>query len=304
MTRTRTLLILGVFMLSLAVLAGLEWNINDPVRTEGQMVTGALDKTVLPLPEKDSSLSTSLPETSTASNGVFVPLDNGTLRGESGSSLDMTGMRGNSGQPLASAVSAASPSAPSAVEQVPSADTESRGSTAPNATAAPVPLNTPAPSIVSDVATSTMPALETEKVASRETAENRISSEPVRKERVAQRPARAGEFVLTARAPKLAAGQKGASSQLTVGKSVMLQVKGTDTLKTKTLLLRNPDRFVVDLEGNWGIGIPQVPDGLWLKDIRQGRNNNMTRIVFDLARKPTSTSVQNVDARTVEIEIH
>lgn len=303
MTRTRTLLILGVFMLSLAVLAGLEWNINDPVRTEGQMVTGALDKTILPLPEKDSSLSSPLPETSAASNGVFVPLDNGTLRGESGSSLDMTGMRGNGSQSFESAGSASSPVTPSAVEQVTTADTKSRGTTELNATAAPVPPNAPAPSVVSDAATSTMPAPEAEKVASRETAENRIASEPVRKERVAQRTARAGEFVLTARAPKLTAGQKGASSQLTVGKSVTLQVKGTDTLKTKTLLLRNPDRFVVDLEGNWGIGIPQIPDGLWLKDIRQGRNNNMTRIVFDLARKPTSTSVQNVDARTVEIEI-
>ena len=44
MNRTRTLLIIGVFMLSLAVLAALEFRVQDEPPSEGQMVTGSLSK--------------------------------------------------------------------------------------------------------------------------------------------------------------------------------------------------------------------------------------------------------------------
>ena len=54
MNRTRTLLVLGVFMLSLAVLAALEFRVQDEAPTEGQMVTGSLSKDVPALPKLPS----------------------------------------------------------------------------------------------------------------------------------------------------------------------------------------------------------------------------------------------------------
>lgn len=57
-------------------------------------VTGTLDRNVPPAPETVSSpQEDSLATGTSSSSGVFVPLDNGTLRGESGSLLDMTGTR-------------------------------------------------------------------------------------------------------------------------------------------------------------------------------------------------------------------
>ena len=83
MNRTRTLLIIGVFMLSLAVLAALEFRVQDEPPSEGQMVTGSLSKDMPSLPK--------LPSLGGSENrgGILVPLDNGTLRGST-APLDMS----------------------------------------------------------------------------------------------------------------------------------------------------------------------------------------------------------------------
>ena len=84
MNRTRTLLIIGVFMLSLAVLAALEFRVQDEPPSEGQMVTGSLSKYMPALPKLPS-----LGDSEGNKGGVLVPLDNGTLRG-SAAPLDMS----------------------------------------------------------------------------------------------------------------------------------------------------------------------------------------------------------------------
>lgn len=72
MNRTRTLLIIGVFMLSLAVLAALEFRVQDEPPSEGQMVTGSLSKDMPALPKLPS-----LGDSEGNKGGVLVPLDNG-----------------------------------------------------------------------------------------------------------------------------------------------------------------------------------------------------------------------------------
>ena len=84
MNRTRTLLIIGVFMLSLAVLAALEFRVQDEPPSEGQMVTGSLSKDMPALPKLPS-----LGDSEGNKGGVLVPLDNETLRG-SAAPLDMS----------------------------------------------------------------------------------------------------------------------------------------------------------------------------------------------------------------------
>ena len=290
MTRTRTLLIIGVFMLSLAVLAGLEWRIQDPVRTEGQMVTGTLDRNVPPAPETVSSpQEDSLATGTSSSSGVFVPLDNGTLRGESGSLLDMTGTRPS---PLQTAAPEHIGAAPLSAE-TPFVPEDPSGQI--SGTTAEAPVSSPMVSRPEGVSAPSAP-LQAEE-------ERSLSRAPAGKKNVVRAESSSGEFTLTARIPPLAAGQKGASSRLEVGKNVVFQMKGSGALKVRTMLLREPDRFVIDVEGNWGIGIPRVPDGLWLKGIRVGHGKDTTRIVFDLTRKPVSATAKNVDTKTVEVEI-
>ena len=63
-------------MLSLAVLAALEFRVQDEPPSEGQMVTGSLSKDMPALPKLPS-----LGDPEGNKGGVLVPLDNGTLRG-------------------------------------------------------------------------------------------------------------------------------------------------------------------------------------------------------------------------------
>lgn len=74
-------------MLSLAVLAALEFRVQDEPPSEGQMVTGSLSKDMPALPKLPS-----LGDSEGNKGGVLVPLDNGTLRG-SAAPLDMSAIR-------------------------------------------------------------------------------------------------------------------------------------------------------------------------------------------------------------------
>lgn len=285
MNRMRTLLVIGVFMLSLAVLAALEWRVQEPVASEGQMVTGSLSKEVPSLPQ--------LPDLSTVENGkgVLVPLDNGTLRGSTGSALDM----------------------------VAKAPTETSSPTAPE-TAAPAASETPAeapqagPAPVGDIApvgtfNETSPAPVEEKAPQEEPkAEPRKPETPAKAEAEKKQPsapAKSSAVVLTTKAPaKLEAGQTAITgTRLELDKDVVFRMTGAAPLKFKTMLLKDPHRYVGDLQGKWGIQVPRVPKDLWIKDIRVGHHEGATRLVFELTRAPESAKVVQINANTVEVRI-
>ena len=111
--------------------------------------------------------------------------------------------------------------------------------------------------------------------------------------------------VLTTKAPaKLAAGQTAiTATRLELGKSVVFRMSGAAPIKTKTLLLKEPNRYVVDLQGNWGIELPRVPKELWISGIRMGHHEESTRLVFELTRAPVSAKVVKINNTTVEVRI-
>ena len=117
--------------------------------------------------------------------------------------------------------------------------------------------------------------------------------------------AKEGVVVLTTKAPaKLAAGQTAiAATRLELGKSVVFRMTGAAPIKTKTLLLKDPNRYVVDLQGNWGIQLPRVPKDLWISGIRLGHHEESTRLVFELTRAPVSAKVVKINNTTVEVRI-
>lgn len=249
MNRTRTLLIIGVFMLSLAVLAALEFRVQDEPPSEGQMVTGSLSKDMPALPKLPS-----LGDPEGNKGGVLVPLDNGTLRG-SAAPLDMSA--------------------------IPPDEETPAGKDTPE-TAAPA----------------ADPAVSAEKPA--EKPQPKVSEPKQEKEQ-----AKEGVVVLTTKAPaKLAAGQTAiTATRLELGKSVVFRMTGAAPIKTKTLLLKDPNRYVVDLQGNWGIQLPRVPKDLWISGIRLGHHEESTRLVFELTRAPVSAKVVKINNTTVEVRI-
>jgi hypothetical protein len=68
------------------------------------------------------------------------------------------------------------------------------------------------------------------------------------------------------------------------------------------MLLRNPDRLVLDFDGQWNVSVPVVPQNKLIKAVRVGRQADATRMVIDLHRAPASyrlvkTSPQGLDVR-------
>jgi hypothetical protein len=69
-----------------------------------------------------------------------------------------------------------------------------------------------------------------------------------------------------------------------------------------SMLLRNPDRLVLDFAGQWNVHAPSVPQNKVIKAVRVGRQADSTRMVIDLHRVPASyrlikTSPQGLDVR-------
>ena len=257
MNRTRTLLIIGVFMLSLAVLAALEFRVQDEPPSEGQMVTGSLSKDMPALPKLPS-----LGDSEGNKGGVLVPLDNGTLRGGT-APLDMSAIP-------------------------------------PDEETAPAGKDTPE-SPVSEAA----PAVTAEKSAPAPVGEIAPADTFAEKPKQEKEQAKEGVVVLTTKAPaKLAAGQTAiTATRLELGKSVVFRITGAAPIKTKTLLLKDPNRYVVDLQGNWGIQLPRVPKDLWISGIRLGHHEETTRLVFELTRAPVSAKIVKINNTTVEVRI-
>ena len=267
MNRTRTLLIIGVFMLSLAVLAALEFRVQDEPPSEGQMVTGSLSKDMPALPKLPS-----LGDSEGNKGGVLVPLDNGTLRG-SAAPLDMSAIPPDEETPAGKDTpETAAPAADPAVSAEKPAPAP-RGEIAPADTFTEKPAEKPQPKV----------------------------SEPQQDKEQATE----GGVVLTTKAPaKLAAGQTAiTATRLELGKSVVFRMTGAAPIKTKTLLLKDPNRYVVDLQGNWGIQLPRVPKDLWISGIRLGHHEESTRLVFELTRAPVSAKVVKINTTTVEVRI-
>ncbi|MEG2140807.1 MAG: hypothetical protein RRY20_08490, partial [Bilophila sp.] len=249
MTRTRTLIIIGVFMLCLAVLAALEFRTEDSVLSEGQMVTGSVSKDVSVMPS-DAQVAPpqqmpAVPEAETK-GGVLVPLDNGTLRGTSGTTLDMTntaqtdaaGSPSPQGAtPLAVAPTATPPAVPAVTAQH---QKEEKATHTPEVK----------PAATKDPAKTAPPAKTT---PSKKTTPAKVETPPAK---TTNAPA-----VQTTKAPvKLVGNQKAITkARLKVDKGVSFRITGAAALTAKTLLLENPDRYVVDLQGEWGISLPKVP---------------------------------------------
>lgn len=309
MTRTRTLVIIGCFMLVLAILAALELRSGESVLSEGQTVTGTLSKdsppsalqpglSSTPVPGAESAQATlpegSLPAREPASSAI-LPLDNGTLRA---SAPESTPLSPAASTPPSTLTPQTAPDQAATPVAEPAREAARDAATTPPSPVKAVPAQPDPPkepAAATRTATSTAPVKQDSPQAE---ATSAVTEQPELKT--------GGHRIITTRAPeKLQPGESAVTwTHLELeGKQVLFRFTGAGPLDGKGFFLPEPPRYVVDLQGSWGIQLPKVPNNDLLKAIRAGRHEGNTRLVFDLSRPLTNCQVLKANKETLEVRI-
>ena len=74
----------------------------------------------------------------------------------------------------------------------------------------------------------------------------------------------------------------------TLDDAVAVRLDGSEEISYSSMQLKGPDRLVVDLEGDWAIRAPGVPNNKFVSNVRIGKQGDKTRIVIDLRQTPGS----------------
>lgn len=89
-------------------------------------------------------------------------------------------------------------------------------------------------------------------------------------------------------------------------KGATIRVTGNGPLNYKSMILENPDRFVIDLDGDWQFpSNTGVPKNEFVNSLRVGKMGDKTRVVIDLKEKPRVSRVlpgKNGDSVDVRLD--
>ena len=109
------------------------------------------------------------------------------------------------------------------------------------------------------------------------------------------------------KAEKTAAPRERSISRFVVfarDKGATVRLTGNAPLRYKSMNLSNPERVVVDLEGQWQIKAPGVPGNPLVSNVRVGKMGDKTRVVIDLKEKPRTTRlVLAKDGNTLDVRV-
>lgn len=321
MNRTRALVIIGCFMLVLAVLAALDLRRDSPpsVATHEQMVTGTLDRHIV------AGNTTIMPENSIDSSSKeekLVSLESTTLRpspmpaeqlpripdfvehqaplhvAQQQTEQPIEPIRKTQQEP--SPLTSSSPIAThtSNLTSPPRPDITTKADSPHVAPPMPVPLKEQP----------TMQEKRMDTLSPKEKTQEKLKEQQHSKSKdqpKAKPEEKTQTLIMTTKGEeKLTSAQKAIKkTRLELGKTITFRIDAAAPLSVKTLLLESPDRYVVDLQGSWGITLPKIPKNLLLTEIRSGQRPEATRLVFGLKRKPESAQVVKIDAKTVEVKI-
>ncbi len=341
MTRTRTLIVVGCCMLVLTVLAALELRTETTQENRGQSFTGTLSRTPgepappAPLPDAAPVTPHEAPQPSGA-NGALLPLDNGTLRPLPEFSPRPYAEPGLVSAPEAPALPGPGPDRPAPAAPLVTAPLtpHSAPATPQDDTASlvdkPEPADRPEPEtrIPAELPSEKLPpvaekpadlpagkqtAPTTEPPAQETSADPAPTQKPAEQaqrpqtSKPAAAPQKTGKSrILTTAAPeKLLPGQKAVvwtHLELT-GSEIIFRLTGAQDMKGKDFQLSSPERYVVDLDGDWGISLPKIPANPLLNAIRAGRQGDNTRLVFDLKKAPADCRIVRSNPKTLEIRL-
>lgn len=83
-----------------------------------------------------------------------------------------------------------------------------------------------------------------------------------------------------------------------------VRLTGNAPLRYKSMNLNNPERVVVDLEGQWQINAPGVPANPLVSNVRVGKMGDKTRVVIDLKEKARATRLLLAkDGKTLDVRV-
>lgn len=334
MTRTRTLIIIGCFMLALAIIVALELRMDGDSGPEGQMVTGTLSRETPAEPVTSPPAATPPAEQAEAPRPTgLISLDNGTLRASSpGAELPRLPSapqdpaqtppqtpeqarlaapvrdkrtEGATYGPAHKVPEAPVPPAPSSAPAQPEPDNAPRPAGAESA--APAPTAPPAPSAAPS-ATAGKATPEAPKAApapAKPAAEAPKTAPSAQATAPAEAKSQTAKTTSTSAPEKLAPGDTAIiwTTLETTPKAVIFRFTGAKALQGKAFTLSGPDRYVVDLDGGWGFELPQMPANPLVKAIRAGRQGANTRLVFDLAKPLDNCQLVRINPETLEVRL-
>ncbi len=318
-------------MLVLTVLAALELRTETTQENRGQSFTGTLSQMPgepappLSLPDAAPAAPHELPQSS-GTNGALLPLDNGTLRPLPEFSPRLHEESAALPLPEAPVLPGSGPDRPAAPPPLVTAPLTPHSAPAISQDAAPVTEpdtiartnpETQAPADAVEKTTDVPPAKETAPNSDNTGRERAAERAPEQKPAEQAQPPQASKpevaskktgksRVLTTTAPeKLLPGQKAViwtHLELT-GSEIIFRLTGDQDMKGKDFQLSSPERYVVDLDGDWGITLPKVPANPLLNTIRAGRQGGNTRLVFDLKKAPADCRIVRSNPKTLEIRL-
>ena len=73
---------------------------------------------------------------------------------------------------------------------------------------------------------------------------------------------------------------------LTRNGGATVRLSASDEITYKHMILTQPDRFVIDLNGRWDVSTDAIPSNPLVTNIRLGRVKNRTRVVIDMSSQP------------------
>lgn len=189
---------------------------------------------------------------------------------------------------------------PGAARDVPQALPQENATSEPQAEAGPRPLS---PAALTPEKTPTNTSVTSQKKADAASRPERNTLEKSRTENPkTEKPANHA-------APSVAKATSGEQSisrfvVFARDKGATVRLVGSGPLKYKTMTLTNPERVVVDLEGQWQIKAPGVPKNALVSNVRIGKMADKTRVVIDLNEKPTRARfVLSKDGATLDVRL-
>lgn len=136
--------------------------------------------------------------------------------------------------------------------------------------------------------------------------------EPVKPEPPKPEPAQAAPAVPVTAKPETPSPAEQVKKSLTLrnmglhfrGNGMVLRIEADGAFSYKIFALPSPDRYVVDLVGDWkNMRSPSVPSNTMVSGVRLGKQAGGPRLVLDMQRPPKKHTVTWVSANVLEIYI-
>lgn len=82
-----------------------------------------------------------------------------------------------------------------------------------------------------------------------------------------------------------------------------VRIVGNANISYKPMVLTGPDRVVVDLDGDWDIKAPGIPQNDLVTNVRIGKLNGKTRVVIDLNSSAKTRYTLSKDRRMLDVRV-